>query len=164
MPRTARAQHHAQPSLFDQPQRITPEQLLQMARGLMEDPARDQMTSYHGVLAYLHLKHGNPRNEVFRVLYLDRKNRLIEDREMGHGTIDHVPVYPREVIRAALLNDACALILCHNHPSGDPTPSQADLAMTRQIKDACDLMGITLHDHIIVGTGREHSMRSAGEI
>lgn len=149
-----------QPSLFD----ITPNQLLQMARSLTEAPQRDMITSYDTVLAYLHLKHGNPRNEVFRVLYLDRKNRLILDKVMGTGTIDHVPVYPREIFREALLCDASAIILCHNHPSGDPTPSEQDKAMTRQIEEGCQIMGITLHDHIIIGSGKDTSMRAAGAI
>ena len=100
--------------------------------------------------------------EAFHVLYLDRKNRLISDERMAVGTVDHVPVYPREVIKRALILGASALILIHNHPSGDPTPSEADLSMTKEIQKGCRYLGLTLHDHIIVGAGREISLRSLG--
>jgi DNA repair protein RadC len=100
--------------------------------------------------------------EQFRVLYLDRKNVLIADEEQGRGTVDHVPVYPREVVKRALEINASALILVHNHPSGDPSPSQADIAMTLKIRDAAEVLGLTLHDHLIIGKGREVSFRSAG--
>jgi DNA repair protein RadC len=114
---------------------------------------------------YLSLNAVHERVEVFRVLLLDRKNRLIRDRAMTRGSIDHVPVYVSEVLRAALVLDASALILCHNHPSGDPHPSQADIELTRKIVEACKVMEIVIHDHIIVGFGRERnafSMRAAG--
>jgi DNA repair protein RadC len=100
--------------------------------------------------------------EHFRVLFLDRKNTLIADEEQARGTVDHVPVYPREVVKRALELNASALILVHNHPSGDPTPSQADIAMTAQVKAAAEALGITLHDHIVIGKSREQSFRSAG--
>ena len=100
--------------------------------------------------------------EQFRVLYLDRKNVLIADEEQARGTVDHVPVYPREVVKRALEVNASALILVHNHPSGDPTPSEQDIAMTAQIKDAAEVMGIVLHDHLIIGKSRELSFRSEG--
>ena len=100
--------------------------------------------------------------EQFRVLYLDRKNTLIADEEQARGTVDHVPVYPREVVKRALELNASALILVHNHPSGDPTPSDSDIAMTQQIKDAADTLGLQLHDHLIIGKSRELSFRSAG--
>ena len=80
------------------------------------------------------------------------------------GTVDHTPVYPREVIKRALMLNASALILIHNHPSGDPTPSEADLSMTKEIQKGCKYLGLTLHDHIIVGVGREVSLRARGEI
>ena len=102
--------------------------------------------------------------EQFHVLYLDRKNRVIEDALMSVGTVDHVPVYPREVIKQALMLNASALILIHNHPSGDPTPSEADLSMTREIQKGCKYLGLTLHDHIIVGAGTELSLRGLGKI
>jgi len=102
--------------------------------------------------------------ERFHVLYLDRKNRLISDERMGIGTVDHVPVYPREVIKRALILGASALILVHNHPSGDPTPSEADLAMTKEVQKGCRFLGLTLHDHIIVGAGHEVSLRGLGKM
>lgn len=100
--------------------------------------------------------------EQFRILYLDRKNILIADEEQGRGTVDHVPVYPREVAKRALELNASALILVHNHPSGDPTPSHSDITMTGQIQSACDALGLTLHDHLIIGKSRELSFRSEG--
>jgi len=102
--------------------------------------------------------------ERFHVLYLDRKNRLISDERMAVGTVDHVPVYPREVMKRALILNASALILVHNHPSGDPTPSDADLAMTKEIQKGCRFLGLTLHDHIIVGAGSEISLRGIGKM
>ncbi|MFC0160177.1 DNA repair protein [Mameliella alba] len=114
---------------------------------------------------YLALTSVRERVEVFRVLLLDRKNKLIRDRVMSRGSVDHVPVYVSEVLRSALVLDASAIIMCHNHPSGDPQPSQADIDLTRKIVAACMVMEITVHDHIIVGFGREKnafSMRAAG--
>lgn len=139
--------------------------LLAAARALMETGA-DRMTcgDYDTVRAYLVLQHGNPRAEMFRVLFLDKKNRLIKDQVMGTGTVDHVPAYPREVLREAILCDACALILCHNHPSGDPTPSKADIDLTRQIIRGAEAIGIVVHDHIIVGTGRESALIGGGHL
>jgi DNA repair protein RadC len=100
--------------------------------------------------------------EVFRCLFLDRKNVLIADEELGRGTVDHVPVYPREVMRRALELNASALILVHNHPSGDPTPSKSDISMTLTMESAAQSLGLTLHDHLIIGKSREVSMRSDG--
>ena len=103
--------------------------------------------------------------ERFHVLYLDRKNRIISDELLSTGTVDHVPVYPREVIKRALMLNASALILIHNHPSGDPTPSEADLSMTKEIQKGCKYLGLTLHDHIIVGAGTEElSLRALGKL
>ena len=87
---------------------------------------------------------------------------LIADEEQAKGTVDHVPVYPREIVKRALELNASALILVHNHPSGDPTPSDADLSMTHQVKDACETLGLVLHDHLIIGKSREWSFRSQG--
>ena len=100
--------------------------------------------------------------EQFRVLYLDRKNVLIADEAQAEGTVDHVPVYPREVVKRALELNASALILVHNHPSGDPTPSQSDIEMTFAIRDAADVFGIVIHDHLIIGKATELSFRSEG--
>ena len=91
--------------------------------------------------------------ERFHVLYLDRRNRVISDEQLSIGTVDHVPVYPREIIKRALMLNASALIVVHNHPSGDPTPSEADITMTKEIQKGCKYLGLTLHDHIIVGGG-----------
>jgi len=97
--------------------------------------------------------------EQFRILFLDKKNRLIADEVQQVGTVDHTPVYPREVIRRTLELSASALILVHNHPSGDPSPSAADVRMTREIAEISKQMGITLHDHIIIGRAGHASMR-----
>lgn len=124
-------------------------------------PKRDLLTSYQTVCDYLTLHMAGERREVFRCLFLDRKNRLIADEIMGAGTIDHVPVYPREVAKRALELDASAVILAHNHPSGDPEPSLSDIDMTHKIVAALDPLGIVVHDHFVVG--REiKSFRAAG--
>jgi DNA repair protein RadC len=96
------------------------------------------------------------------VLYLDRRNMLIADEVMGVGTVDHVPVYPREVLKRALELNACAFILVHNHPSGDPAPSDSDIEMTQLIKQAADSLSITLQDHLIIGASGETSFVSKG--
>jgi DNA repair protein RadC len=100
--------------------------------------------------------------EQFRVLYLDRKNKLIADEEQQQGTVDHTPAYPREVVKRALELNASALIMVHNHPSGDPKPSQADIEMTRKVKDAATAVGLTLHDHVIVSRGGHVSFKTQG--
>jgi DNA repair protein RadC len=97
--------------------------------------------------------------EQFRILFLDKKNRLIADEVQQRGTIDHTPVYPREVIKRALELSATAIILVHNHPSGDPSPSTADVQMTKQIADVAKPLGIVLHDHIIIGRSGHASMK-----
>lgn len=121
---------------------------------------RPVLSSWNALLDYCHTVMSHADREHFRILFLDRKNVLIADEEQAQGTIDHVPVYPREVVRRALELGASALILVHNHPSGDPTPSTADIDMTRQIAQACSVLGITLHDHLIIGKSREVSLRS----
>ncbi len=123
---------------------------------------RPVLTSWDALLDYCHTAMAHRETETFRVLYLDRKNVLIADEEQAKGTVDHVPVYPREVVKRALELNASALILVHNHPSGDPTPSGADHAMTAQIKDAAEVLGLTLHDHLIIGKSRELSFRAEG--
>lgn len=93
--------------------------------------------------------------ENFHVLFLDRKNKLIRDERQNRGTVDHTPLYPREVVKRALELGASAIILVHNHPSGDPTPSRADIETTKEVAKAAALLGVTLHDHLIIGRGRQ---------
>ena len=107
-----------------------------------------------------HIAHG--KVEEFHILFLDRKNVLIKHEQQQRGTIDHTPVYPREVVKRALELQASALILVHNHPSGDPTPSKADIAVTRDIVKAAQPLGVTVHDHLIIGRGRHTSLRDLG--
>jgi DNA repair protein RadC len=107
-----------------------------------------------------HIAHG--KVEEFHILFLDRKNVLIKHEQQQRGTIDHTPVYPREVVKRALELQASALILVHNHPSGDPTPSKADIAVTRDIVAAARPLGVTVHDHLIIGRGRHTSLRDLG--
>ena len=123
---------------------------------------RHVISGWDAVLDYCHTTMAHRETEQFRVLYLDRKNVLIADEEQARGTVDHVPVYPREVVKRALELNASALILVHNHPSGDPTPSGADIDMTQQIDAAAQALGLTLHDHLIIGKSQELSFRSAG--
>lgn len=123
---------------------------------------RPVLSGWQALLDYCHTAMAHREIEQFRILYLDRKNVLIADEEQAQGTVDHVPVYPREIIRRALELNASALILVHNHPSGDPTPSDADISMTARIAQAADSMGITIHDHLIIGKSRELSFRAQG--
>lgn len=123
---------------------------------------RDVITSWDAVLDYCHTVMSHRETEQFRIQFLDTKNALIADEEQGRGTVDHAPVYPREVVKRALELNAASIILVHNHPSGDPTPSDADINMTRQIDDAASTMAITVHDHIIIGKSRETSFRALG--
>lgn len=123
---------------------------------------RPVLSSWDALVDYCHTAMAHRETEQFRVLYLDRKNVLIADEEQARGTVDHVPVYPREVVKRALELNASALILVHNHPSGDPTPSQADISMTNQVQDAAQVLGLVLHDHLIIGKSRELSFRSEG--
>ena len=123
---------------------------------------RPVLSSWDALLDYCHTAMGHEGTEEFRVLFLDRKNVLIADEAQGRGTVDHVPVYPREILRRALELGASALILVHNHPSGDPTPSEADITMTERIRIGAEVMGITIHDHLVIGAGREVSFRREG--
>ncbi|NOD94003.1 DNA repair protein RadC [Ruegeria sp. HKCCD4884] len=123
---------------------------------------RHVISGWDALLDYCHTTMAHRETEQFRVFYLDRKNVLIADEEQAKGTVDHVPVYPREVAKRALELNASALILVHNHPSGDPTPSQSDKDMTNRIQDACSALGLTLHDHLIIGKSTELSFRSEG--
>jgi DNA repair protein RadC len=122
--------------------------------------ARPAMSSWSGVLDYLRLAQGFDARETFRILFLDKKNHLIADEVQGRGTVDHTPVYVREVVKRALELSATAIILVHNHPSGDPTPSHADIEVTRQIVDAAKPLGVTVHDHIIVGRNGHASLKA----
>lgn len=123
---------------------------------------RAVLSSWDALVDYCHTAMSHRETEQFRILFLDRKNVVIADEEQAKGTVDHVPVYPREVVKRALELNASALILVHNHPSGDPTPSEADISMTAQIQDAAHVLGITLHDHLIIGKSRELSFRAQG--
>jgi DNA repair protein RadC len=122
--------------------------------------ARPAMSSWSGVLDYLRLAQGFDAREAFRILFLDKKNHLIADEVQGRGTVDHTPVYVREVVKRALELSATAIILVHNHPSGDPTPSRADIDVTKQIIDAAKPLGVTVHDHIIVGRNGHASLKA----
>lgn len=125
---------------------------------------RSVISSWSALLAYLRVVCAAAPRELFRVLFLDKKNQLLADEVLGEGTVDHAPVYPREVVRRALELNASALILCHQHPSGDPTPSAADVEMTRRIVEAARGLSITVHDHIVVGADHTASFKSLGLI
>ena len=120
------------------------------------------VSSWQELLDYCHTHMSHRETEQFRVLYLDRKNILILDEAQGEGSIDHVPVYPRNIVKRALEVNASAIILVHNHPSGDPTPSPQDIDMTRQVAEAAVPLGITLHDHLVIGASTEISFRTEG--
>jgi DNA repair protein RadC len=124
--------------------------------------ARDKpvLASWSQLVDYCRSTMAFESREQFRILFLDKKNQLIADEVQQTGTVDHTPVYPREVIRRSLELSATALILVHNHPSGDPQPSPADVQMTRAIADVARPLGITLHDHIVVGRNGHVSMKS----
>jgi DNA repair protein RadC len=121
--------------------------------------SRPVLSSWNAVLDYVRAAQGFAAKEQFRILFLDKKNQVIADEVQQHGTVDHTPVYPREVVKRALELSATAIILVHNHPSGDPTPSQADIEMTRQIANVAKPLGIALHDHIIVGRDGHASLK-----
>lgn len=128
-----------------------------LARGAVAK--RPVLSSWSSVLEYCRTAMAFADREQFRLLFLDKRNALIADEVQGLGTVDHTPVYPREVVRRALELAATAVILVHNHPSGDPTPSSADIAMTRQIIEVAKPLGIAVHDHIIVGREGHASMK-----
>ena len=120
------------------------------------------LSSWQALLDYCRAAMAHSKIEQFRLLFLDRKNVLIADEVQQTGTVDHAPVYPREVVRRALELGASALNLVHNHPSGDPTPSKADIDMTNEIKQSAAVLGVTLHDHIVIGRQGHASFRSLG--
>jgi DNA repair protein RadC len=123
---------------------------------------RPALSSWSALLDYCSAAMARNTHEEFRVLFLDRKNNLVADEVQSTGTIDHAPVYPREIIKRALELGASALILVHNHPSGDPTPSRADIDMTREIVNAAAALRITVHDHVVVGRGGTASLKALG--
>lgn len=128
-----------------------------LARGALEK--RTVLSSFSAVTDYCRTAMAYAEREEFRILFLDKRNALIADEVQGVGTIDHTPVYPREVVRRALELGASALILSHNHPSGDPTPSAADIRMTKEIVTIAQPFGISVHDHLIVGRNGQTSFR-----
>ena len=133
-----------------------------MARSQVRD--RPVLGSWQALLDYLTIDMGHLTVERVRVLYLDTRNHLILDHHVGDGSIDEAAIHPREVIRKAMDVGATALILVHNHPSGDPSPSSADIQITRRIAEAGRLMGVTVHDHVIVGRNDHVSLRAKGLI
>jgi DNA repair protein RadC len=128
-----------------------------IAKGQLKQ--RTLLSSWNDVIAYCRTSMAFADKEQFRILFLDKRNQLISDEVQQTGTVDHTPVYPREVIKRALELSATAIILVHNHPSGDPTPSQADITMTRAIVDIAAPLGISVHDHIIVGKNGHASLK-----
>jgi len=123
---------------------------------------RPVLDNWKTVMAYLTAVLSRERVEQFRILFLDNRNRLLADEPQARGTVNHTPVYPREVVKRALELNATALILVHNHPSGDPSPSKDDIEMTRLISTAATALSVTVHDHIIVGNGQWYSFRREG--
>lgn len=120
------------------------------------------LNSWQGIVDYCRAAMAHEGREQFRLLFLDRKNRLLAEEMHQQGTIDHTPAYPREIVKRALEVGAGAIVLVHNHPSGDVTPSKADIAMTRAIIDACGPLGIAVHDHIIIGRDGVASFKGLG--
>ncbi len=120
------------------------------------------LSSWRALIDYCTAQMARETNEQFRILFLDRKNKLLKDEVQGRGTVDHTPVYPREVVKRALQLGASAIILVHNHPSGDPTPSSSDVEMTKQIVDAARTLDIAVHDHLIIGRMGHASLKQLG--
>jgi len=143
---------------------------LRLTQAVAETITRKQLDdrpilgSWQTVMDYCRATMAHRDVEEVRVFYLDRKNHLIADEQHSRGTVDHAPFYPREVIKRALEMSASALVVVHNHPSGDPTPSTGDIALTRQLGEASKMMGLTLHDHIIITPSGEVSFRAEGLI
>jgi DNA repair protein RadC len=135
---------------------------LRLARAeIMGQPV---LSNWDALMAYLNAAIARERVEQFRILFLDNRNRLLADEAQARGTVNHTPVYPREVVKRALELNATAIILVHNHPSGDPTPSHDDIVMTRHIAEAAETVSVAVHDHIIVGNGTWTSFRREGLI
>jgi DNA repair protein RadC len=125
---------------------------------------RQVLSSWASVIEYCRTTMAFAEREEFRILFLDKRNQLIADEVQQRGTVDHTPVYPREIVRRALELSATAVVLVHNHPSGDPTPSQADIRMTLDIQQIARPLGIAVHDHIIVGRHGHASLKGLGHI
>jgi len=123
---------------------------------------RPVLSNWDRLMEYLQSVLAREKTEQFRILFLDNRNRLLADETQARGTVNHTPVYPREVVKRALELHATAIILVHNHPSGDPSPSDEDIAMTKEIKKAASALSIVLHDHVIVGNGQWLSFRRIG--
>lgn len=126
---------------------------------LLNKPA---LSSWPALIDYCTAAMARSPHEEFRILFLDRKNVLIADEVQAKGTIDHTPVYPREIVKRALELGAMAIILVHNHPSGDPTPSRADIEMTREVSAAAKALKITVHDHLVIGRSGHASFKTLG--
>ncbi|WP_419901376.1 RadC family protein [Kiloniella sp.] len=142
--------------------KLIPEAARRMSKeAILEHPI---INSWDKLLDYCKIAMAQEKIEQFRLLFLDRKNRLIADEVQQTGTADHAPVYPREVVKRALELNASAIIMVHNHPSGDPTPSQADIAMTLEIQGVCGKLGIELHDHLIISKTGHRSFRNLGHL
>ncbi|CAH0153709.1 RadC family protein [Roseomonas sp. CECT 9278] len=133
---------------------------LRLARA--EAAEKPVLNNWDRLMDYLHAVMARERVEQFRILFLDTKNRLLADEPQARGTVNHTPVYPREVVKRALELHATALLLVHNHPSGDPTPSREDVEMTAEVKKAAAVLSIVVHDHVIIGNGRVFSFRREG--
>ena len=133
---------------------------LRLAQGQIKN--RQVLTSWSALIDYCRSSMAFKEREQFRIIFLDRKNKILADEVQQEGTVDHTPVYPREVIKRALELNATAIILVHNHPSGDPTPSRADIDMTAKIVEAADKLGITVHDHVIIGREGHASLKQLG--
>lgn len=131
---------------------------------LLQAEIKDQpiLQSWKALLDYCRASMGYNKTEQFRIFFLDRKNKLIADELQQEGTVDHTPVYPREVVKRALDLGASAIILAHNHPSGDSTPSKADIHMTNKILEAATPLGVAIHDHLIIGASEHYSFKSNG--
>ena len=124
--------------------------------------ARPVLANFDAVVDYLHARLAHEMTEEFRVLFLNNRNILIRDEGMGEGTVNQAPAYPREIVKRALELQASAVILVHNHPSGDPTPSRDDIQMTRAIVDAAKPVGIAVHDHLVIARSSHASLRALG--
>jgi DNA repair protein RadC len=140
--------------------RLVREIASRMARA--EVRSRPVLSNWQALIAYLQTAMAYEQIEQFRILFLDRRNNLIADEVQQRGTVNHTPVYPREVVKRALILNASALIVVHNHPSGDPKPSREDIETTRELKAAANALEVELHDHVVIGHGKHASFRSLG--